>query len=142
MSAALLDTSIYISAFRTGGAAPGLRSLEGNVAVWLSAVVLAEMFSGARDRRTTSSIEELERDFRKARRLLVPEASDWSIAGKAISRLGAKYDYEAAGRARLFNDVLIAVSAGRLGITVVTENARDFERIREVTQFEWRETLA
>jgi len=93
--------------------------------------VLAELLAGARDRDTLSSIEALEYDFRKAQRLLVPEASDWSAAGKVMARLAIRYDYEAVGRGRLLNDVLIAVSAGRKGVTVVSANARDFARIGE-----------
>jgi len=53
---------------------------------------------GARDRDTLSSIEALEYDFRKAQRLLVPEASDWSAAGKVMARLAIRYDYEAVGK--------------------------------------------
>jgi hypothetical protein len=40
--------------------------------------------------------------------------------------LAAKYDYEKIGLGRLTNDALIAMSAVRLGITVITANARDF----------------
>jgi len=140
--AALLDSSIYISALRIGGTAIALRSTESGVTLWLSAVVLAELLAGARDRDTLSSIEALEYDFRKAQSLLVPEASDWSAAGKVMARLAVRYDYETLGRGRLLNDVLIAVSAGRKGITVVSANARDFARIGEFTPFTWREQLA
>jgi predicted nucleic acid-binding protein len=141
VSAALLDSSIYISAFRTGGKAIAIRSTESGVTLWLSAVVLAELLAGARDKDTFSSLEELEYDFRKAQRLLVPEASDWSAAGKIMARLASRHNYETVGRGRLLNDVLIAVSAGRKGITVVTANARDFSRIAEFTPFHWREQL-
>ena len=103
--------------------------------------MLAELLAGARDRDTLSSIEEMEYDFRKAQRLLVPEASDWSAAGKVMARLAVRYDYETVGRGRLLNDVLIAVSAGMKGITVVSANARDFARIAKFTPFTWREQL-
>ncbi|GAC1640205.1 MAG: hypothetical protein NVS9B14_21660 [Candidatus Acidiferrum sp.] len=142
MPAALLDSSVYISALRTGGAGIALRSTASGDTLWLSAIVLAELLAGARDKDTLSSIEELEYDFRKAQRLLVPEAGDWSGAGKVIARLAVRYDYETVGRGRLLNDVLIAVSAGKKGITVITANARDFGRIAEFTPFRWRERLS
>jgi len=36
-----------------------------------------------------------------------------------------------AGKGRLTNDALIAMSAGRLGITVITANGRDFGTLAE-----------
>jgi predicted nucleic acid-binding protein len=49
-----------------------------------------------------------------------------------------KHDYEQFGEGRLTNDSLIAMSAGRLGITVITANARDFARLAEVRPFQRR----
>jgi predicted nucleic acid-binding protein len=54
------------------------------------------------------------------------------------SRLGAKYDYEKIGQGRLRNDALMAMSASRLGITVITANARDFKRLAEFRPFQWK----
>ena len=139
MPAAILDSSIYISAFRTGGGAASLQFLISGVKLWLSAVVLAELYAGARDRETMRLLEELEYDFRKAQRLVVPEAGDWTSAGKTVARMAARYDYESVGKTRLMNDALIATSAGKNGITVVTANVRDFARISEFTPFSWRE---
>jgi len=50
--------------------------------------------------------------------------------------LAAKYDYEQIGQGRLTNDALIAMSAGRSGITVITTNARDFIRLAEFRPFD------
>jgi len=38
----------------------------------------------------------------------------------------------------LTNDALLAMSAGRLGITVITANARDFGKLAEFRRFQWR----
>jgi predicted nucleic acid-binding protein len=54
--------------------------------------------------------------------------------------LAAKYDYESIGRGRLTNDALIAMSAGRLGIRVMTTNERDYRRLAEFRVFQWRVT--
>jgi predicted nucleic acid-binding protein len=83
-------------------------------------------------------VERLEHDFEKAKRVLVPNLSDWASAGKVLARLAAKYGYERIGRARLTNDALIAMSAARTGITVLTANSRDFARIAEFRAFSWR----
>ena len=131
MNLVLFDTSIYITALRQeADAAQQLRQMAGGSPIWLSAVVLEELYAGA-DARGTRAVQRLERGFDRARRLLVPNLTDWAQAGKALSRLAIKYDYERVGQGRLTNDALIAASAARLGITVITANARDFARLSE-----------
>jgi predicted nucleic acid-binding protein len=134
----LFDSSIYISALRTGeDAALTLRRLAADAPVWLSSVVLEELYAGVSP-RARHAVERLERDFHRAKRILVPNLSDWTQTGKVLARLAAKYDYEQIGRGRLTNDALIAMSAGRLGITVITTNARDFRKLAEFRSFQWQ----
>ena len=136
----LFDSSIYISALRRGSdAALGLRRLAPDAPVWLSSVVLEELYAGARD-RDRHVVERLERDFDRAKRILVPNLSDWAQAGKVLARLTIKYGYEQIGQGRLTNDALIAMSAGRLGIRVITANERDFSRLAEFRTFQWQVT--
>jgi len=138
MQPILLDTSIYISALRQGDrAALALRRMVDGGPLWLSAVVLEELYAGAgeAERRV---VERLERDLDRARRILIPNLADWVQAGKIIARLTAKYQYEQIGRDRLTNDALIAMSAGRLGIAVITANVRDFGRLAEFRAFKWQ----
>lgn len=138
MQPLLFDTSIYITALRQGDAATiFLRRLAGGEPIWLSAVVLEELYAGT-DARNRGNVEQLEHDFDRARRILVPNLGDWSQAGKVLARLGAKYGYEHVEKARLTNDALISMSAGRLGITVLTANVRDFARLAEFRPFAWR----
>ena len=61
----------------------------------------------------------------------MPNLSDWTQTGKVLALLAAKHDYERVGQGRLTNDALVAMSAGRSGITVITANARDFARLAE-----------
>jgi predicted nucleic acid-binding protein len=138
MQPVLFDSSIYITALRAKDAATlSLRRLAGGAPVWLSSVVLEELYAGVRA-RNGRVVERLERDFDKAGRIVVPNLGDWTQTGKVLARLGAKYDYEQIGKGRLTNDALIAMSAGRLGITVVTANARDFGKLAEFRSFRWR----
>ena len=134
----LFDSSIYITALRMRDDAKlSLRRIAAGEPVWLSAVALEELFAGVttQDREV---VERLERDFDRARRILVPNLGDWTQTGKVLARLAAKYDYEQIGRGRLTNDALIATSAGRMGITVVTANPRDFSKLAEFRPFRWR----
>ena len=138
MQPALFDSSIYISALRRGDdAALTLRRVAADAPLWLSAVVLEELYAGAGDRER-HLLERLERDFNRAKRILVPNLTDWTQVGRVLARLAAKYHHEKIGRGRLTNDALIAISAGQLGIKVITANERDFQRLAEFASFQWQ----
>jgi predicted nucleic acid-binding protein len=135
MQPALLDTSIYITALRTGNEALiSLRRLSSQSPLWLSAVVLEELYAGV-NRQDRRVIDRLERDFERTQRILVPNLSDWTQTGHLLAQLAAEYDYEQIGRGRLTNDALIALSAGRQGITVITANQRDFALLAQFPHF-------
>jgi predicted nucleic acid-binding protein len=137
MQPALFDSSIYISALRVGDeSVVALRRLSANAPLWLSAVVLEELYAGASE-RDRHAVGRLEHDFERAKRMIVPNLSDWAQAGRVLSRLATKYHYEKIGQGRLTNDALIAMSAGRLGIRIITANERDFGRLAEFRQFQW-----
>lgn len=141
MQSVLFDSAVYISAFRRGDQ---LHSLEATAAIaplWLSAVVLEELYAGASS-RAFDSVKELEREFKQKNRILAPTADDWADAGKVLARLAAKYGYEEIGRGRLTNDALIAMSAGRMGLLVITTNAKDFQRLAEFRPFQWQQVEA
>jgi predicted nucleic acid-binding protein len=134
----LFDSSIYIASLRAGNdAALRVRRFTSGASLWLSSVVLEELYAGG-DSRAQKALERLERDFDRAKRILVPNLTDWSRCGKLLALLAAKYDYEQIGQGRLTNDALIAMSAARLGITVITANKRDFARIAEIRPFAWQ----
>jgi predicted nucleic acid-binding protein len=138
MRAILLDASVYITALRMeDDPALSVRRIVADATVWLSSVVLAELYAGTsgRDRRR---LERLERNFETAKRVVVPNLTDWTQTGKVLARLAVKWGYEQIGKGRLTNDALIALSAGRLGIMVVTANARDFAKLAEFHYFQWR----
>jgi predicted nucleic acid-binding protein len=138
MPFALFDTSVYISALRRSD--PSLMDLSRfaiQAPLWISVVVLEELYAGT-DNRDRHVIERLEKDFEQIHRILVPILSDWVQAGRLLARIATKYGYEEIGRGRLTNDALIAVSAGRMGALVITENKRDFTRLSEFHNFSWR----
>lgn len=138
MQPVLFDTSIYITALRLGAEATlGLRRVAPGAPVWLSSVVLEELYAGV-STHSRRVVERLEHDFHRAGRALIPNLTDWTQTGKVLALLAAKYGYEQVGKGRLTNDALIAMSAGRLGITVITVNVRDFERLAEFRPFQWR----
>jgi len=135
---ALFDSSIYIRSLREKGAA-GLALLRwlGPAPIWGSAVVLEELYAGvsSKDHRI---IQKIELEFERANRLLIPNQRDWSQSGQLLNRIANKYGYESIGRSRLTNDALIAVSAARCGIELITANGRDFARLAEFCPLHWR----
>ena len=81
MQPVLFDSSVYISALRRGDeAALAIRRFAADAPLWLSAVVLEELYAGAAD-RNRRVVERLERDFDRAKRILVPNLSDWTQTG-------------------------------------------------------------
>ncbi len=134
----LFDSSVYIGALRAGGGSTLLLQRWARQSpLWLSSVVLEELYAGANpsDRKV---LEKLERDFVKANRILVPHLTDWSFAGRILAAVAQTHGYEKIGRARLTNDALIAVSAARSGIQVITVNARDFTLLAQFCPLQWQ----
>lgn len=113
-----------------------IRRLNTGAVVWLSSVVLEELYAGAVE-RARATVERLELDFGRARRILVPNLKDWAQTGTVLADLAAKYDYEHIGQGRLTNDALIAMSAARSGVRIITANERDFRRLAEFRPFQW-----
>jgi predicted nucleic acid-binding protein len=141
----LFDSSVYIDAQRRRNtsllAARNFR-LEGEKGLrplWLSAVVLEELLVGAINTPTQKLCLKLERDFTKARRLLVPNRSDWIIAGQVLCEIGKKYGFDEVKGARMTNDTLIAMTVASNGFKIFTKNGKDFARIAEFRPFDWEE---
>jgi predicted nucleic acid-binding protein len=135
---ALFDTSLYVTAIRRGqDSAAILQALIPNADLWLSAVVLEELYAGS-DERSKAWVKRLEAEFAREDRILVPSLEDWIRTGEVLSRLATKYGYEQIGRGRLTNDALIAMSAARAGVRIITANIKDFERLAEFRPFQWQ----
>lgn len=83
--------------------------------------MLEDLYAGA-DAAGRKQLQQLERDFDKVGRLLVPLLSDWTKTGDVLAQIAGKYGYEQIGRARMTNDTLIGTSAARKGITLLTVN--------------------
>jgi predicted nucleic acid-binding protein len=137
MKPILFDTSVYITSLRQGGGqVMQTRNLKHGSPLWLSAVVLEELYAGA-DAAGRKKLARFERDFDKVGRLLVPALGDWTRTGSVLAQIGEKYGYDQISRGRLTNDTLIGASASRLGITLLTVNERDFAKITEFCPLKW-----
>jgi predicted nucleic acid-binding protein len=137
MEGVFLDTSVYIGVLRREFLSFEVDDLTGGADIWLSAVVLQELYAGAND-RIRKTIVSLENRFALPSRIVVPELDDWIQAGNVLALVAAKYHYEQIGRGRLTNDALIAMSAARLDLRIITANATDFRRLAEFRPFQWQ----
>lgn len=106
---------------------------------YMSVVVLQELLAGASDASTRKQLEHVRHEFRKSGRLLVPTEEDWWHVGLTLNALqhgrrskktGKIPRISAAEKYRITNDVLIARSARREGVVLVTDNVKDFQKIR------------
>jgi predicted nucleic acid-binding protein len=106
---------------------------------YMSAVVLQELVAGAIDASRIKDFERSRHEYRKLNKLLVPNEEDWWHAGLVLNALqrgrrskktGKIPRISVAERHRIINDVLIAPTAKRAGVMVVTDNVSDFRKIR------------
>ncbi len=126
---ALIDTSVYIENFRFGRFETELLSLR--FLVRCSAVVLAELWRGARSREAKRFVASLGEHFR----VFAPSEREWIESGKIVSTLVERKGYEVTKMREIHFDVLIALTARRIGAFVITCNADDFKAIRQVKAF-------
>jgi predicted nucleic acid-binding protein len=133
----VFDTSIYIRELRQGNADILFQTQSETSPLWLSSVVLEELYVGASDRKTLKVFKKVEQEFEKINRLLVPNQTDWAIAGQVLNRIGEKYGFDKVGKARMTNDTLLVMSVARNGFKLFTANAKDFRLINEFRQFDW-----
>ena len=105
----------------------------------MSAVVLQEITAGATDDGEVRSWNAARRDHETAGTLLIPNGEDWWMVGKVLNSLLRGLKPKNRGRVpklsieeiqRITRDVLIPGTAKRAGAAIVTDNIRDFEKIK------------
>ena len=133
----LFDTNVYVAALREGvrGAAFA-RIRESAPRTFLASVVSAELRAGAVDQTGRSVVLELTDRFDRLGRVVTPEARSWSLAGDVLGDIRRREPGLRDKIARLWNDVLIALSARQIGASVVTGNVEDFELLRRFVRFD------
>ena len=62
-----------------------LRNISADAPLWMSSVVLEELYAGA-DSRERAVVEGMERDYERIKRMLVPNLSDWTDTGRLLRR--------------------------------------------------------
>lgn len=74
----------------------------------------------------------------RADRTITPSAAAWQKSGDLLAEMARTEGLELPRVSKAFaNDVLLALSCREAGCVLVTDNERDFQRIRRFVQFEF-----
>ncbi|MFB3121586.1 MAG: PIN domain-containing protein [Candidatus Binatia bacterium] len=126
---AIIDSSVYIDNLRFGRFEKEL--LELKFLVRCSAVVLAELWRGARSREMARFVVYLARKFR----IIAPNEKEWLESGKVVGRIARAKGFDIHKTREIHFDVLIAMTARKIGACLITCDARDFTAIRQIMNF-------
>ena len=136
-----LDTQLFIDAFRDPIANEVLRRFHRAFAPfeYLSVVVAQELRAGVKRERDRKALERnVLSVFERSGRTFAPSASAWHRSGDLLSHMARNEGLEIGRVSKSFaNDVLLALSCREAGCVLVTENERDFQRIRRHVSFEY-----
>jgi predicted nucleic acid-binding protein len=125
----LLDTNVFIDYLRAGRHGPWVWGGRESRIRFLSAVVLLELRIGADTARRARTVDRIQAAF-PADRVVAPTAGLFDRAG-ALFRVLHGSGARLRDRLGPMNDLLIALTAWRIGATVVTGNSGEFTRIAE-----------
>jgi predicted nucleic acid-binding protein len=126
---ALIDTSVYIDNLRSGRFKQEILDLK--FVVRCSAVVLAELSRGARSRPMRKFVDDLAKNLR----IITPNEREWLQSGHIVNRIAAVKGFDINKTREFHFDVLIALTARRIGAHLITCNVADFTAIRETLNF-------
>lgn len=137
----VLDTQLFIHAFRDPAANEALQEFHRARAPfeYLSAVVAQELRAGIQDPKDRRALERhVLGIYERVGRLVTPSAAAWHRSGDVLATMMRDEGLELAQVSKAFaNDLLLALSCREAGCVLVTENGRDFARIRRFAPFEF-----
>jgi predicted nucleic acid-binding protein len=139
----VLDTQLFIQAFRDPGANEALQQFHRGFAPseYLSTVVAQELRAGIQRPRDRKALQKnVLAIYARANRIVTPSADAWHQSGDILSEMTRKEGLQVAGLSKAFaNDLLLALSCREAGCVLLTDNRRDFERIRRFVPFDFIE---
>jgi predicted nucleic acid-binding protein len=137
----VLDSQLFIDAFRDPIANEVLQRFHRAFSPfeYLSVVVAQELRAGVRRERDRKALERnVLSVFERSGRTFAPSASAWHRSGDLLSDMAREEGFEIGRVSKSFaNDVLLALSCREAGCVLVTENERDFQRIRRHVSFDY-----
>ncbi|MDH3605090.1 MAG: type II toxin-antitoxin system VapC family toxin [Candidatus Tectomicrobia bacterium] len=132
----VLDTNIYIGIFNRGQYQDEINWLH--KVTYLAHPVLHELWMGARGQAEQQHLRQFGQTFIRLGRLIRPEPATQIFIGHVCQKLRAAGHLDPK-QPRHYMDVCIALLARQVGATVLTRDVDDFQRIREVIDFRFRD---
>jgi len=137
----VLDTNLYVQSFRNRENAAELARFYAAFTPqsYLSSIVLHELLAGANTLKKARQIDqEIARSFKRTARLITPTHEDWETGAEVLARMVREEGLEFRRAPKsLVNDALLAASCRTASVTLITDNGRDFERIRRAFRFDF-----
>jgi predicted nucleic acid-binding protein len=137
----VVDTQLFINAFRDPVANEALQRFHRAFSPFehLSVIVAQELRAGVRRPGDRKALERhVLAVFERAGRTITPSADAWHRSGDVLAKMASRDGLEIARVSKAFaNDVLLALSCREAACVLVTDNERDFRRIRRFVQFEF-----
>ena len=137
----VLDTQVFIHGFRNPAANEALQRFHRAFAPFehLSVVVAQELRAGVQRNEDRKALERnVLNVFERAARTIAPSADAWHRSGDLLSDIATQEGLEIGRVSKSFaNDVLLALSCREAGCVLVTDNERDFQRIRRYVKFDF-----
>jgi predicted nucleic acid-binding protein len=137
----VLDTQLFINAFRDPVVNEELQQFHRAFSPFehVSVIVAQELRAGVQRPQDRKALERyVLKVFQRANRTVTPSADAWHRSGDLLAEMARQEGLEIARVSKAFaNDVLLALSCREAGCVLVTDNERDFQRIRRFVQFDY-----
>lgn len=135
----VVDTQLFIHALRDDAAKTAFNRFHEHCApfVHLSVIVAQELRAGIRDDADRRVLEKnVLGIYERSGRSFFPSATAWHRSGDVLARMAKQEGLELSRLSKSFsNDILLALSCREFGCVLITENDRDFRRIRRYVEF-------
>ena len=136
-----LDTHLFIDAYRDDGARVRLNRFHEQCGPleYFSVIVAQELRAGARSDEDRQALEQnVFKKYERTGRLFTPSAGTWHRSGEVLAAMVAREGLELGRVSKSFSsDILLALSCREAGCVLITDNERDFTRIRRYVEFEF-----
>lgn len=123
----MFDTNVYISFIRDRSHSAELQR-RGTVK-FLSAIVVMELWAGARTKNAKKLIDQLQRPYVRAGRIVTLGVSNFIAIGQFLGNLPSRYG-SFIKTAVFVNDVHLAFSTLSIGAVLYTEDITHFQIIK------------
>ena len=130
----IIDTGVYIDLFNRGLHKEIINPFQ-NV-TYLAYPVLHELWMGLKDRREIRLLTAWRDRFIQLQRLIVPTVTTLVLIGEACLQLKATGKLDPT-HPKHYNDVTMSAAARQVGATIITNNAKDFQIIQSVIDFDF-----